>query len=220
MAVRRATPKKPRRRTTRKLTQRRRSILNVTAVVAALAVVSLVLIWVLQPTQPRRTPTPPVALVCPRVPDIVVLHIRVPAGPVGGYCQPQLAIAAQIVRAADVMSLPTQAKNIGVMTAIGESGLRNINFGDKAGPDSRGIFQQRASWGPLDRRMSPFLASQSFFLRLVTIPNWQTIAPTAAAHAVQRNADPTYYAKFWPRALLIVAELDADRTRTPLQKPK
>ena len=42
-----------------------------------------------------------------------------------------------------VLSLRDQA--IGVMTAMGEYSLQVLEYGDAAGPDSRGLFQQRAN---------------------------------------------------------------------------
>ena len=48
-----------------------------------------------------------------------------------------------------------------MMTAIGESNLVNVNYGDLAGPDSRGLFQQRANgaWGSYADRMNPRIAA-------------------------------------------------------------
>jgi hypothetical protein len=50
-----------------------------------------------------------------------------------------------------------------VATAIQESTLQNIDYGDKAGPDSRGLFQQRSSWGSLVDRMNPETSSAMFY---------------------------------------------------------
>ena len=44
----------------------------------------------------------------------------------------QLENAAQIMNAAAELQLPTQAQTIGVMTAIGQSTLRNLHHGDNA----------------------------------------------------------------------------------------
>ncbi|MDQ7993193.1 MAG: M15 family metallopeptidase [Propionicimonas sp.] len=56
---------------------------------------------------------------------------------------------------------------ITVMTALTESTLVNVGHGDTAGPDSRGLFQQRDTWGPLEVRMDPAGASGLFLDRLV-----------------------------------------------------
>ncbi|MBO0731791.1 MAG: M23 family metallopeptidase, partial [Acidimicrobiaceae bacterium] len=36
---------------------------------------------------------------------------------------------------------------------------------------------------------------------------WETMQPTLAAHAVQRNADPNYYTAYWPKAMVLLAAL-------------
>ena len=146
---------------------------------------------------------------CPAAKPITVGNITVPRGPVAGYCQPQLKIAAQIMRAAQSTGIGTRTQTVGVMTAIGESGLRNLDYGDAAGPDSRGIFQQRdnGAWGTLADRMDPYTASVNFFAKLTSVPGWQTMAPADLAHVVQGNSDPGYYGKYWKRAQEVVAAL-------------
>ena len=97
------------------------------------------------------------------------------------------------------------------MTAIGESSLRNVNYGDKAGPDSRGVFQQRTNWGSLKSRMDPYSAAKAFYLRLLGLPGWQDMTPTQAAHIVQGNADAEYYTQFFSRAKELVVDLSSRR---------
>lgn len=77
---------------------------------------------------------------------------------------------------------------IGVMTALTESTLRNVDHGDSAGPDSRGLFQQRGGWGPLEVRMNPVGSSELFFNALSNVPGWAGMEPWVAAQAVQRSA--------------------------------
>jgi hypothetical protein len=139
-------------------------------------------------------------ITCPAAPDVAVGNFEVPAGPIAGYCQPELINAVQVIRAARSMGLKTRPQEIGLMTAIGESGLRNLNFGDTAGPDSRGMFQQRSNYGSLADRLDPYVASRAFFARMLGVPGWSTRPPTEVAHAVQENADPNYYTQFWTRA--------------------
>lgn len=126
---------------------------------------------------------------------------------VDGYSGDQLANAAAIINAGDAMGVPAQGVVIGVMTAMGESGLRALNYGDAAGPDSRGLFQQRASWGTLAQRMDATSSATLFFTHLLAVPGWQNMTPTAAAHAVQRNADPNHYSKFFKPAQDVVGAL-------------
>ncbi|WP_345377089.1 hypothetical protein [Frondihabitans cladoniiphilus] len=148
---------------------------------------------------------------CPAAAPVVIGTITVPAGPVAGYCQDRLVNAAHIMVAGKAMGLDTHAQAIGVMTAMGESSLVNVDHGDAVGPDSRGLFQQRANgtWGTYEQRMTPEVAATSFFSRLIGVPNWNTEAPTLAAHAVQINADPYHYAKYWPAAEQVVDGLSA-----------
>lgn len=126
----------------------------------------------------------------------------------------QLENAGQIMNAAAELHLPTQAQTIGVMTAIGESTLRNLDHGDNAiNPDgtiadSVGLFQQQErGYGPLADRMDPFKAATAFFTRLMGVNGWQTMEPTLAAHTVQINADPNYYTPFYAPATAIVQRL-------------
>lgn len=179
-----------------------------TAIVVVLATVIALTIGVLKPSTPKQHSAPPAAVTCPQVAPVLVGFFMVPAGPIAGYCQSELIDAAQILHAARDFNLNERAQQIGVMTAIGESGLRNLTFGDTAGPDSRGIFQQRANWGSLSDRMDPFRASQHFYQRMIGVAHWDTLPPTAVAHAVQGNADPDYYAQFWSRAGEVVSGLE------------
>lgn len=128
---------------------------------------------------------------------------------IAGYSGDQLANAAAIMNAATSLGLNVQAQTIGVMTAMGESGLRVVDHGDAAGPDSRGLFQQRDSWGSYADRMDPTKSALLFFKRLQTVQGWETMTPTAAAHAVQINADPDHYTKWFAPAGEVVKALSA-----------
>lgn len=59
---------------------------------------------------------------------------------------------------------PLRVAVIAVATTMQESGIREIAYGDAAGPDSRGLYQQRAPWGPLPARMDP-VQSTVYFLK-------------------------------------------------------
>ena len=78
-----------------------------------------------------------------------------------------------------------------------ESKLRNIGHGDQAGPDSRGLFQQRPSqgWGSEDQVMDPYYAVNAFYDALVKIPDYESLEITDAAQRVQRSAYPRAYAQ-------------------------
>lgn len=66
--------------------------------------------------------------------------------------------------------------------------------------DSVGLFQQRASWGPLSERMDPAASTRLFTTRLLALPGWQTLPPGAAAQTVQQSAFPDRYAVTEDRA--------------------
>lgn len=134
----------------------------------------------------------------------------VPAGPIGvmGWKGEQLRNAAYIMNAAVDLGLSRRDQTIGVMTAMGESSLIVIDHGDAAGPDSRGLFQQRGQgWGTYECRMNPTCSSQSFFRALMKVSGRDSMQPTIVAHTVQINADPNHYTKFWPDAEKVVAAL-------------
>ena len=121
----------------------------------------------------------------------------------------KLANAADIINAGAQLGHTTQAQTLGVMTAMGESSLINLDHGDTAGPDSRGLFQQRATGGSLAERMHPATAARLFFQRLTALTGWETMTPSAAASAVQIDADPAHYAPFFAPATDVLTALTA-----------
>ncbi|MBT2537316.1 hypothetical protein [Arthrobacter sp. ISL-69] len=109
----------------------------------------------------------------------------------------QAANAALITAVAVRRGLPPRAASIALATAMQESKLRNIEHGDQAGPDSRGLFQQRPSqgWGTAEQVMDPYYATGAFYDALVKIPGYESLEITAAAQQVQRSAYPQAYAQ-------------------------
>lgn len=105
----------------------------------------------------------------------------------------QLTNAAAIMQAASQLGMTRAAQVLGVQTAIQESTLRVLDYGDQVGPDSRGLFQQRDNWGPLEVRMDPLGSSLLFFEALKKIEGWETLAPEEAIHAVQINERASDY---------------------------
>lgn len=133
----------------------------------------------------------------------------------------QLVNAAQIMNAATAAGMSQQAQILGVMTAIGESGLRNLTYGDDltgvTNPNgtpttSLGLFQQQESWGSAAERLDPYRSAALFFNRLAQLPGWEKLTPTAAAHSIQVNADPNFYTPFLRPASEIVGTLNANST--------
>ena len=109
----------------------------------------------------------------------------------------QAANASLITAISVHRGLPPRAASIALATAMQESKLRNINYGDDAGPDSRGLFQQRPSqgWGTEAQVMDPVYATNAFYNGLVKIPGYETMEITQAAQQVQRSAFPRAYAQ-------------------------
>lgn len=142
-------------------------------------------------------------------PGRVIDIAQVPAGPIEGYSGVQLTNAAYIMNAASALGMGRDAQIIGVMTAMGESSLQVLDNGDTAGPDSRGLFQQRdnGAWGSYTDRMDPTISATNFFKALQQVPNWASMPPTLAAHNVQGNADPHHYETYYPAAATVVGTL-------------
>ncbi|WP_422933776.1 hypothetical protein [Sinomonas sp. P47F7] len=109
----------------------------------------------------------------------------------------QAANASLITAVAVRRGLPARAATIAIATSMQEAKLRNINYGDHAGPDSRGLFQQRPSqgWGTEDQLMDPVYATNAFYDALVKIPGYETLTVTEAAQKVQRSAYPEAYSQ-------------------------
>jgi len=89
--------------------------------------------------------------------------------------------------------LPARAATIALATAIQESGLVNLDHGDR---DSVGLFQQRPSqgWGTVEQIMDPVFSTGAFYDALVKVEGYENLPVSQAAQAVQRSAYPDAYA--------------------------
>ena len=103
----------------------------------------------------------------------------------------QMRVAQQIVAA--VRAFPATADKphaavIALATARQESGIRNLDYGDR---DSLGAFQQRPSqgWGTPEQVMNVPHATTTFLQHLILIPGWETRRVTDVAADVQRPAE-------------------------------
>jgi murein DD-endopeptidase MepM/ murein hydrolase activator NlpD len=106
---------------------------------------------------------------------------------------------------------------VALMTAMQESTLRNLNYGDG---DSLGLFQQRNAWGSAEDRTTPSKAARMFFLGgaqgqrgLLDIAGRDKMSLAQAAQAVQVSAYPDAYAKWQTMAMAI---LGGTKTTGPL----
>ncbi len=137
---------------------------------------------------------------------------------VDGYDAEQLRIAALVMNAAAERNLGRDGQIVGVMAAIGESSLRNLDYGDDLGgvtnPDgsptcSLGIMQQQwcLGWGTREQVLDPAYAAGAFFERLAAVDGWAELDRTLAINRVQGNADPYHYQRFENSAAAIVDAL-------------
>jgi hypothetical protein len=143
------------------------------------------------------------------------------------YDAEQLCNAATIIDVGSTLGLSARDQTIAVMTAIGESSLRNIAYGDwetsgARNPDgspttSVGLFQQQDEWGSREERLNPPTAAALFYRAMTTSvpqPERDALAPTLVAHRTQVNDDPRHYAVYWPAAVAVVEKLTASDPAT------
>ncbi|MEN0129977.1 MAG: hypothetical protein AAGC49_11100 [Brevundimonas sp.] len=160
-----------------------------------------------------------VALLAAGVAGVVaVLNSQSPPRPQAEVCfagegadqvalSPTQAQNAALIAAVTIRrGLPARAATIGIATALQESRLVNIDYGDR---DSVGLFQQRPSqgWGTVEQIMNPVYATGKFFDHLVKVEGYEDMEITAAAQAVQRSGFPEAYAQHEPRARAFASAL-------------
>ncbi|MGW8551648.1 heavy metal transporter [Streptomyces tubercidicus] len=118
----------------------------------------------------------------------------------------QAANAATISAVASSRGLSERAVTIALATAMQESGLRNIDFGDR---DSVGLFQQRPSqdWGTVRQIMDPVYSAGEFYRHLAKVPGYSRLPLTVAAQKVQRSGYPQAYAKHEANAARLTGAL-------------
>jgi LysM repeat protein len=179
-----------------------------------------------KPTTPAPKPatTPAPATPAPAAPAAT----PAPAPPTSTIGQPMTgsitplnderrANARIIISVGRELGVPDYGIVIALATAMQESSLRNINWGDR---DSLGLYQQRPSsgWGTADQIMDPAYSTRLFFggpsnpnrgktRGLLDIAGWQNMALTDAAQRVQISAHPQAYAKWEPSAWAWLYEL-------------
>ena len=120
---------------------------------------------------------------------------------------PEQAVnAATIAAVGTGRGMSERAVTIALATSIQESGLRNIEHGDR---DSLGLFQQRPSqgWGTQQQILDPTYAAGVFYEHLAKVPDYEALPLTVAAQRVQRSGFPEAYAKHEPDAALLAAAL-------------
>jgi len=128
----------------------------------------------------------------------------------------QLANARTIIDVGQQLGVPSRGLVVAIATALQESGLRNLDHGDR---DSVGLFQQRPSsgWGTVAELTTPAISAAKFYHALLAVSGWAAMPLTQAAQAVQRSAFPFAYAKWESLATAVVAaraSLPAGSTQT------
>lgn len=143
------------------------------------------------------------------------------------FTQEQLQNAQIIAQVGKNLGASSRDVLIALMTAMQESGLRNLNYGDR---DSVGLFQQRNAWGSYQQRMDPFESARMFFQGghagqrgLFDFSDREQMSLTQAAQAVQVSAFPDAYAKHEDGAREILKSLDLsvpiERGTAPVAEP-
>lgn len=123
-----------------------------------------------------------------------IVTVNAPSG-AARLDQEQLDNAHTIVQVGARLSVPSRGFVIAIATALQESYLRNLHYGDR---DSVGLFQQRPSsgWGTVGELTDPPTSSAKFYRALLRVPDWENMPLTRAAQAVQRSAFPFAYAQW------------------------
>lgn len=122
----------------------------------------------------------------------------------------QAGNASIIIRIGRDLGVPDRAIAIALATAMVESGMRNLSWGDR---DSLGLFQQRPSmgWGSPEQAVDPDRSTRVFYggsadpngaasRGLLDIPGWESLRFTDAAQAVQISAYPERYGQWETQA--------------------
>jgi len=162
----------------RRKRRRRDGLAAAVGAVVALALVAAGVVWVVSR---RSSGAPACALASTSTPYPLDLD--------------QAANASTIAAIGKRLGLPDHAVTIALATALQESRLRNLSYGDR---DSLGLFQQRPSqgWGTPAELTTPSYAATAFYQHLARVPDWEDMAVTDAAQDVQHSAAGDAYAQW------------------------
>ncbi len=128
------------------------------------------------------------------------------SGTTFGWAPDQASNAAAITAIALRRDLPPRAATIAIATAMQESKVRNVRFGDR---DSLGLFQQRPSqgWGTAEQILDPEYSTNRFYDALVKIDGYADMDIAEAAQKVQRSAAGEAYAQHESQARVTASVL-------------
>lgn len=118
----------------------------------------------------------------------------------------QASNAAAITAISVQRGMPPRAATIAIATAMQESKVRNVKFGDR---DSLGLFQQRPSqgWGTAEQILDPEYSTNRFYDALEKIEGYEDMDIADAAQAVQRSAAGEAYAQHEAQARVTASVL-------------
>lgn len=123
----------------------------------------------------------------------------------------QISNAKVIIQVGRQVGASDRDITIALMAGWQESGLRNLNYGDR---DSIGLFQQRTPWGSRQDRLDPVKSARMFFLGgqqgqrgLMDFSNRDSYSLGQAAQKVQVSAFPDAYNKWQNESEQLLSEL-------------
>jgi cell wall-associated NlpC family hydrolase len=139
----------------------------------------------------------------------------------------QVTNAAIISNEAKAMGIPPEGVVIALMTGLQESSLFNLpninvpasltnpnaqwgrytRHSPPSNYGSLGVFQQRASWGTVNERLTVSYAAKQFFGHMLGVKNWQTKSPGKVAQKVQVSAYPSAYAPWQAGASTLAGDV-------------
>lgn len=116
--------------------------------------------------------------------------------------------AAMMISIGKQRELPPLGWQVAIQAAMTESGLRNLDYGDR---DSLGLFQMRPSqgWGTVEQVTEPTYEINKFYDVLLTVPNWKEQRPGNSAQDVERSAFPERYHRWEAMGATLVRDIGA-----------
>lgn len=128
------------------------------------------------------------------------------SGTTFAWAPDQASNAAAITAIAVQRGLPPRAATIAIATAMQESKVRNVEFGDR---DSLGLFQQRPSqgWGTAEQILDPEYSTNKFYDALEKVDGYTSMEIAEAAQEVQRSAAGQAYAQHETQARVTASVL-------------
>jgi hypothetical protein len=125
--------------------------------------------------------------------SVINPQCTIAAGGMTETFDPEQAGNAALIAAVSLKrDMPPRAATIALTTAIQESKIRNLRYGDR---DSLGLFQQRPSqgWGTEQQILDPIHATNAFFDALEKYKGYEAADITKIAQRVQKSGFPEAY---------------------------